>query len=105
MHRLRRTPLLALVVLHGIEEAITPVYPEACVVAYADACLVLHPDRSVLEHCQQLVSQWLAGIGLTLNTSTTRISHTLRESTSHTWTLPRYEYPGTPMRMSIPRGG
>jgi len=38
---------------------------------------VLHPDRAVLEHCQQLLIEWLAGIGLTLNTSKTRISHTL----------------------------
>jgi RNA-directed DNA polymerase len=71
------SPLLALIALHGIEEAITQVYPEARVVAYADDCLVLHPDRSVLEHCQQLLSAWLTEIGLTLNTSKTRISHTL----------------------------
>jgi RNA-directed DNA polymerase len=71
------SPLLALIALHGIEEAITQVYPEARVIAYADDCLVLHPDRAVLEHGQQLLSEWLAGIGLTLNTSKTRISHTL----------------------------
>jgi RNA-directed DNA polymerase len=63
--------------LHGIEEAITHVYPEARVIAYADDCLVLHPDRAVLEHSQQLLTEWLAGIGLTLNTSKTRMSHTL----------------------------
>ena len=71
------SPLLALIALHGIEEAITQVYPEARIIAYADDCLVLHPDRAVLEHGQQLLSEWLAGIGLTLNTSKTRISHTL----------------------------
>jgi RNA-directed DNA polymerase len=71
------SPLLALIALHGIEGAITQVYPEARVIAYADDGLVLHPDRAVLEHCQQLLSAWLAGIGLTLNTSKTRISHTL----------------------------
>ncbi|MDH3600675.1 MAG: reverse transcriptase domain-containing protein [Candidatus Tectomicrobia bacterium] len=71
------SPLLALIALHGIEDAITQVYPKARVIAYADDCLVLHPDRSVLEHCQQLLSEWLAGIGLTLNASKTRISHTL----------------------------
>jgi RNA-directed DNA polymerase len=71
------SPLLALVALHGIEEAITQVYPEARLIAYADDCLVLHPERAVLDHCQQLLIEWLAGIGLTLNTSNTRISHTL----------------------------
>jgi RNA-directed DNA polymerase len=71
------SPLLALIALHGIEDAITQVYPEARLIAYADDGLVLHPDRAVLEHCQQLLSEWLAGIGLTLNTSKTRISHTL----------------------------
>jgi RNA-directed DNA polymerase len=68
---------LALLALHGIEEAITHMYPEARVIAYADDCLGLHPDRAVLVHSQQLLSEWLAGIGLTLNTSKTRISHTL----------------------------
>src|SRR5262249_36775015 len=71
------SPLLALIALHGIEEAITHVYPEARVIAYPDDCLVLHPDRAVLEQNQQLLNEWLAGIGLTLNTSKTRMSHTL----------------------------
>jgi RNA-directed DNA polymerase len=71
------SPLLALIALHGIDEAITKVYPEARVIAYADDCMVLHPDRAVLEHCQQLLMTWLAEIGLTLNTTKTRIRHTL----------------------------
>jgi len=71
------SPLLALIALHGMDEAVTQVYPAARVIAYADDCLVLHPDRSVLDHCQQLLTAWLAEIGLTLNVSKTRISHTL----------------------------
>jgi RNA-directed DNA polymerase len=71
------SPLFALIALHGMDEAITQVYPEARVIAYADDCLVLHPDRSVLEHCHQLLMAWLAGIGLTLNVNKTPISHTL----------------------------
>ena len=71
------SPLLALIALYGIDEAVTQVYPEARVIAYADDCLVLHPDRSVLEHCQQLLMTGLAKIGLTLNTTKTRIRHTL----------------------------
>ncbi len=71
------SPLLALIALHGIDEAITEVYPEARVIAYADDCMVLHPDCSVLEHSQQLLTTWLADIGLALNATKTRIRHTL----------------------------
>jgi RNA-directed DNA polymerase len=71
------SPLLALIALHGIDEAITQVYPDARVIAYADDCLVLHPDRSVLDHCQQLLMVWLARMGLTLNVNKTHIGHTL----------------------------
>jgi RNA-directed DNA polymerase len=43
------SPLLALIALHGMDTAITQVYPEARVIAYADDCMVLHEDRLVLE--------------------------------------------------------
>jgi RNA-directed DNA polymerase len=46
------SPLLALIALHGMDEAITQVYPQARVIAYADDCVVLHEDRLVLEHSQ-----------------------------------------------------
>src|SRR5215813_11840763 len=46
------SPLLALIALSGMDEAITQVYPRACVIAYADAAVVLHEDRRVLEVCQ-----------------------------------------------------
>ena len=71
------SPLLALIALHGIDESITQVYPDARVIAYADDCVVLHPDHSVLEHSQHLLTTWLADIGLTLNATKTRIRHTL----------------------------
>jgi RNA-directed DNA polymerase len=71
------SPLLALIALHGMEEAITRVYPKARVIAYADDVVVLHEDRKVLEQCQQLLTRWLADIGLTLNAAKSRISHTL----------------------------
>jgi RNA-directed DNA polymerase len=38
-------PLLALIALHGMEEAITQVSPHARVIAYADDGVVLHKDR------------------------------------------------------------
>jgi RNA-directed DNA polymerase len=61
------SPLLALIALHGMETAITQVYPQARVITYADDGVVLHEDRLVLEQCQQLLTTWLAEIGLTLN--------------------------------------
>jgi RNA-directed DNA polymerase len=71
------SPLLALIALHGLDEAITQLYPAARVIAYADDCLVLHPDCATLDHCQQLLTAWLARIGLTLNVNKTPMSHTL----------------------------
>jgi RNA-directed DNA polymerase len=71
------SPLLALIALHGMDEAITQVYPNARVIMYADDVVVLHEDRQVLEHCQQLLMTWLADIGLTLNAAKSHISHTL----------------------------
>jgi len=71
------SPLLALIALHGMDEAITQVYPEARVIADADDDRVWHEEHAVLEHCQHLLMAWLADMGLTLNVTTTRISHTL----------------------------
>jgi len=64
------SPLLALIALHGMDDAITDVYPQARVIAYAE-------DRQVLEHCQELLMPWLAAIGLTLNEAKSHIHHTL----------------------------
>jgi RNA-directed DNA polymerase len=69
--------LLALIALHGMDEAITRVHPQARVIAYADDCVVLHEDRRVLEQCQQLLRLWLAEIGLTLHETKSHIYHTL----------------------------
>ena len=71
------SPLLALIALHGMDEAITRVYPKARLMAYADDAVVLHEDRKVLEHIQQLLQTWLAQIGLALNEAKSRLSHTL----------------------------
>ena len=71
------SPLLALIALHGMDDAITRVYPHARVIAYADDSVVLHEDRKVLEHAQQLLKTWLAQIGLTLNEAKSHISPTL----------------------------
>jgi RNA-directed DNA polymerase len=70
-------PLFALIALHGRDEAITQISPGARGIAYADDCLVLHPDRPGLDHCQQLLMAWLAGRGLPLHVTKTRLGHTL----------------------------
>jgi RNA-directed DNA polymerase len=71
------SPLLALIALHGMDEAITRVYPHARVIAYADDGVVLHEDHQVLKHCQDLLKIWLAQIGLRLNEAKSSIRHTL----------------------------
>jgi RNA-directed DNA polymerase len=71
------SPLLALIALHGMEEAITQVHPHARVIAYADDGVVLHEEHQVLEHCQEVLKAWLAGIGLSLNEVKSHIGHTL----------------------------
>ena len=71
------SPLLALIALHGMEEAITRVYPQARVIAYADDGVVLHENRQVLEQCQDLLKTWLAEMGLSLNEAKSHIGHTL----------------------------
>jgi len=71
------SPVLALIALHGMDEASTKVYPQARVIAYADDCVVLHEDRQVLEHCQQLLTTWLAERGLTVNEAKSHLHHTL----------------------------
>ena len=71
------SPWLALIALHGMDEAITRIHPQARVMAYADDCVVLHADRPVLEQSQQLLRTWLAAIGLTLHETKRHIRHTL----------------------------
>ena len=71
------SPLLALIALHGMDEAITRVYPPARVIAYADEGVVLHEERQGLEHCQELLRIWLAEMGLSLHEANSSLRHTL----------------------------
>jgi RNA-directed DNA polymerase len=79
------SPLLANIALHGLETAITKAFPwngsrnrpPPNVIVYADDLVILHKDRSIVERCQDLVSEWLRPMGLTLKPSKTRITHTL----------------------------
>jgi len=86
------SPLLANIALHGLETAIRAPFPNSkrvegktignwkpFVIRYADDFVVLHQDLAVIEQVQQIVNEWLAGMGLELKPSKTRITHTLDE--------------------------
>ncbi|HJZ59528.1 MAG TPA: group II intron reverse transcriptase/maturase, partial [Gemmataceae bacterium] len=85
------SPLLANIALHGLEALLKERFPRRSVpgtrsstpppdvVRYADDFVVLHKDREVVEQCQQVVAEWLRGMGLELKPSKTRIGHTRRE--------------------------
>ena len=69
-------PLLALIALHGMDQAITRISPHVRVIAYADDGVVLHEERQVREHGQELLKTWLAEMGLSLQEAKRRSSHT-----------------------------
>jgi RNA-directed DNA polymerase len=80
------SPLLANIALHGLETAIRAAFPSKCrgvqpwkplVIRYADDFVVLHEDAAVIEHARQVAADWLAGMGLELKPSKTRVAHTL----------------------------
>lgn len=78
------SPLLANIALHGMEEMLKQQYPNQShrkgvlnVVRYADDFVVIHQDLNVIQHCQELIEQWLKRIGLELKPSKTQIIHTL----------------------------
>jgi RNA-directed DNA polymerase len=84
------SPLLASIALHGLETAIRDAFPrthrvngktidpwQPVVIRYADDLVVLHEDEGVIRRVQQIMADWLAGMGLELKPSKTRITHTL----------------------------
>jgi len=87
------SPLLANVALHGVEDHIRSHFPvkahfgppggryAVCwkpqLITYADDFLILHRDKAVIQHCQQLVTEWLQDLGLELHPQKTRLAHTL----------------------------
>ena len=48
-------------------------------IIFADDFVVLHENLTVVQRCQQIIVEWLSGIGLELKPSKTRISHTLNQ--------------------------
>lgn len=88
------SPLLANIALHGLETYLRDHFPwqrkdpatgqyglhnwKPQVIRYADDLVVLHRDKAAIAHCQRLVAEWLADMGLQLHPSKTRIAHTLQ---------------------------
>lgn len=80
------SPLLANIALHGLETVIRAAFPskhqgvypwKPLVIRYADDFIVLHEDLAVIQQAEQIAAAWLAGMGLELKGSKTRIVHTL----------------------------
>ena len=96
------SPLLANIALNGIEKKLSQYaltlnhlrYPcgkkytkkdrirSLTYIRYADDFIVLHQDKTVIQHCKQLITEWLAAWGLELKPSKTRIAHTLKAELS-----------------------
>ncbi|MEH1769362.1 MAG: group II intron reverse transcriptase/maturase, partial [Nostoc sp.] len=87
------SPLLANIALHGLENRIKQ-YAETLpggkrdnltslsLIRYADDFVVLHKDKAVVQRCREIISEWLAGIGLELKPEKTRLTHTFNPELS-----------------------
>ena len=73
------SPLLANIALHGMENRIKQVSKTAFLIRYADDFVILHENLAVVQRCQQIISEWLKGMGLELKPSKTRLTHTLNK--------------------------
>jgi RNA-directed DNA polymerase len=82
------SPLLANIALHGIEQRIkevTETLPGSkrsnrqglSLIRYADDFVILHENLEVLKECQEVIEEWLSGMGLELKPEKTQITHTL----------------------------
>src|SRR5260370_10883314 len=69
--------------LHGIETAIRGAfsYKESVpqLIRYADDLVILHPTETGVQKAKGLLETWLSMMGLELNPSKTKITHTLWE--------------------------
>lgn len=86
------SPLLANIALHGLETAIRDSFPhfkppqsqtpkirwKPQVIRYADDFVIIHPDLEAIKRAKKIAEEWLAGMGLELKPSKTRITHTLK---------------------------
>jgi RNA-directed DNA polymerase len=89
------SPLLANIALHGMENQIKQLAKDfdirdnkghligishrrksVTIVRYADDFVIIHENPSVVQRCQEVISEWLSSIGLELKPSKTKIVHT-----------------------------
>ena len=77
---------------HGLETAIRDAFPhfrpappqkprirwKPQVIRYADDFVIIHPDLQAAQRAKRIAEEWLAGMGLELKPSKTRITHTLK---------------------------
>lgn len=93
------SPLLANIALHGLEnrikdfaESLNMINPligrqmskrdkrkSLTFIRYADDFVVLHHDISVVQRCREIISEWLAGIGLQLKPEKNQINPYFRK--------------------------
>ena len=85
------SPLLANIALHGMEHRIKEYVGSlkyldkikkhrmnsVSLIRYADDFVILHKDRTVVQGCQEIISDWLKDMDLELKPSKTRLAHTL----------------------------
>lgn len=93
------SPLLANIALHGMEKEIKRLADtfdmkrpdgtqlskrdkrkSVSLIRYADDFVILHEDFSVIQKCQEVIAEWLKGMGLELKPSKTRVTHTLEDT-------------------------
>ncbi len=84
------SPLLANIALHGMEEKIKEFAStwkggknknkkSISLIRYADDFVILHQDLNKVLEAKKIIEQWLNEMGLELNKSKTRVTHTLNE--------------------------
>jgi RNA-directed DNA polymerase len=89
------SPLLANIALHGMENRIKQIAETLpggktanrnaiSLIRFADDFIIMHKDLSVIQKCQQIITEWLSELGLELKPSKTRISHTFNEYEGNT---------------------
>lgn len=90
------SPLLANIALHGMEYRIKQAFSyishtdretwfhkkgtkflPPTIIRYADDFVILHEDITVVQRCQEIISEWLKDMNLELKPSKTRLAHTL----------------------------
>ena len=104
------SPLLANIALHGMKMRIKE-YAETLkgekrtskrdkrkslsLIRYADDFVILHENLEVVEHCQNIINDWLADYDLELKPEKTRIAHTLK---AHNGKKPGFNFLGFNIR-------